>query len=196
MPQFIQAMEEYMELLSRLLTRLGSPVGVIMKDVGHNVATTKAAAEKLPAETSTLRAFLQAEVASGIHKVGSKDCKLAQGSPAVSLEWLLRGVEFVLRMIQLAFEGSPHPARLAYEETLGPYHSFWASTGAKVLLSCMPSRKDICGMKQMLLEPNQQVQLEDVISREAKELANVALPVVRRMVVLFKEAQLWECSKV
>mmetsp|Transcript_131588 Transcript_131588/g.357308 ORF Transcript_131588/g.357308 Transcript_131588/m.357308 type:complete len:255 (+) Transcript_131588:9-773(+) len=192
--EFFEAAEVYLKALSSM----GKAVGVVASDVSKNLAGAKAAFLREEAARPTLKDFLRAELESGEHRVAPGGAtKLKDPSGACQMQWLLRGLEFCLVMLRMLFEGHKGAPQKAYAETLQQYHNWKISMGLKALLVAVPGRDrmstvdafcpDLAGDKEALAE---------LVCREAPLAVASGLPLVLRMIDLFREAQLWETRQV
>jgi len=95
-------------------------------------------------DISTLRALLEAEVASGIHKPGGV---LADPSAAVALRWLRRSLGFfatiLARMLDDRTASIPQIARSAYKEQLESLHGWVVRKTMCAGFSAMPCREEV-----------------------------------------------------
>jgi len=194
MAKFFEAVEVYLKVLSAL----GKAVGVVVNDVGKNLQGARAAFLKEPEARSTLRGFLQAELESDAHKVAPNGAtKLKDPSGACQLQWLLRGCEFLVTLLQMQFEGHRGAPQKAYGATLQNYHSWQVAMGVKAMLVAVPGKDKIAAMETLCPElEGDKEGLAQLVGRDVQLAADAGLPLLRKMVELFREVQLWEDKQI
>lgn len=194
------AMEEFLAAVGRYreaVAALGFAVGFLLGDVEKNLAGVTAAVQEDPAGRGTHRSFLQAELDSGVHKPGEGSvCRLRDPSGACQMQWMLLGMELVLLMLKLLFEGDRNAVANAYSQTLQPYHSWYSSTMVRALVTAVPSKESICAAQELCPGLEDRAKLAAAISRDADRATCVMLPMVRLMINMCQEFGLWECKKV
>uniref|UniRef100_A0A7S1MBS7 Glycolipid transfer protein domain-containing protein n=1 Tax=Alexandrium catenella TaxID=2925 RepID=A0A7S1MBS7_ALECA len=190
---FLEASVRYREAVSTM----GTAVKLVLGDFEKNYNLVESIVKADPSGRGTLRAFLQAELDSGLHKLGTKGAvRLRDPSGACQLQWLLRGLEFFFTMLRLLFDGDKYAASHAYGQTLQQYHGWVTSLGIKAALTGMPSRDGFCSLQALCpaLEGEPE-QLSAAISRDTLRAVDAMLPMVQWMIATFKERSLWESSQ-
>lgn len=178
MHKFIEAAEAYREAMSSL----GTAVNLALQDFDGNLKPVKTAVEKDATANSTFRSYL--------------DLEASRGYRACKFQWLLRGLEFFLTYLKLLFEGNASAASTSYSQTLSKYHAWKTSLGFKIVLLGLPSKRSICGMKQLCPDVHDASRLSRIVELDAVRAAGVALPVVSKMIDVFVELKLWDAAKV
>mmetsp|Transcript_53184 Transcript_53184/g.106751 ORF Transcript_53184/g.106751 Transcript_53184/m.106751 type:complete len:299 (+) Transcript_53184:38-934(+) len=195
MQSFLEAALRYREALSIM----GAAVKLVLGDFEKNYTLVESIVKADPSGRGTLRAFLQAELDSGLHRPSAPGAtaKLRDPSGACQLQWLLRGLEFFFTMLRLLIDGDRYPGSHAYAQTLQQYHGWFTSLGIKAALSGMPSRDSLCSMVALCpaLE-NEPARLSDAVSRDTARAADAMLPMVQWMIATFEEKGLWERAQV
>lgn len=178
METFLLAAQEY----RRVLSSLGTVAGLALADFDSNFQPVKSSFESDELARRTLRSYLQIESNSG--------------GRAIKLQWLLRGLEFFLTYLKLTFEGSTHAASRSYQDTISKYHSWKTSLAFKAVLLGLPSKYRICGMVHLCPEVSDKRSSSALICRDVLRTTTAALPLVNKMVEVFRELGLWDSSKV
>lgn len=192
--EFFDAAEAYRGILSHM----GAAVGFILKDVDGNLQGAKGVFMQDPARKASLRSLLQSELEARLHQPGPPaQARLKDPSGACQMQWLLRGFEFFLTMLKLFFEGdgAGAPSR-AYAETLSHYHGWVVSMGVKAALLTMPTRESVVRIQAYCPTEPDREKAAALVARDAVKAAEAALPLVLRLIEVYKEMQLWEDRKV
>ncbi|CAE7276464.1 GLTP1 [Symbiodinium sp. CCMP2592] len=143
MKHFLEAASIY----TTVLGQLGTASSTVAADIGKNLRGVQQCLSSEPETRATLRGFLDVEKATGQHQVAEPShCQLADPSGAMQLQWLLRGLGFYARFLQLQLEGYPEAAAEAYNETLAQYHSTLTAFTFKFLITAMPSKDSLCAL--------------------------------------------------
>ncbi|CAE7836160.1 GLTP1, partial [Symbiodinium necroappetens] len=137
-------MEHFLEAASiytTVLGQLGTASSTVAADIGKNLRGVQQCLSSEPETRATLRGFLDAEKATRQHQAAEPShCQLADPSGAMQLQWLLRGLGFYARFLQLQLEEYPAAAAEAYNETLAQYHSTLTAFTFQFLITAMPSK--------------------------------------------------------
>jgi len=142
---------------------------------------------------ATVRALLEAELASGIHRKGAV---LKDPSAAMALLWMRRMLQFQTSMFdQLLVDTSgvlTAAARSAYASQLEPYHGWLLKNGFRVGLSGLPKRDEFLRR----LAPNTpDPDRENICVEDMRDCVNVTNQVVEAMRALFVELDLEDKRK-
>lgn len=196
MDKFFEALVIYREAQPLM----GKTVQWILADFDSNYAVSKAEYEADVKARKTLRGFLQTELDARIHQLedgNGHDLHLKDPSGACQLQWLLRALEFFLTMLHLLFvEGDNHGASNAYATTLSQYHGWMTSVPLRALLSAMPGRDSICAIEALCPKATSPESRARAISDDIVRVTSSMLPLVTKMIMIFKEFHLWECRRV
>eukprot|EP00425_Heterocapsa_triquetra_P014924 CAMPEP_0195131968 /NCGR_PEP_ID=MMETSP0448-20130528/146049_1 /TAXON_ID=66468 /ORGANISM="Heterocapsa triquestra, Strain CCMP 448" /LENGTH=178 /DNA_ID=CAMNT_0040169951 /DNA_START=81 /DNA_END=613 /DNA_ORIENTATION=+ len=178
-------MTSYLEaatLLRSMLQGMGTAINLALGDIDKNLEGLRKVYLEDVEKHKTLRSMLQAELALGLHTpAGDSGCKLKDPSAACQLQWLLRGQEFFLAMLQRLFDGDSSGASSAYAATLQQYHGWMTSTAIKTSLLAMPGKESICRMRQLcpaLAQDKDEARLAAAITRDCRRVGAEMLPIV------------------
>ncbi|CAE7947813.1 GLTP1, partial [Symbiodinium sp. KB8] len=184
-------MEHFLEAASiytTVLGQLGTASSTVAADIGKNLRGVQQCLSSEPETRATLRGFLDAEKATRQHQAAEPShCQLADPSGAMQLQWLLRGLGFYARFLQLQLEEYPAAAAEAYNETLAQYHSTLTAFTFQFLITAMPSKDALCGLPA-LSGPG--------AAAEAAAAASELSALVKTMVEICQEQQLWQSHRV
>ncbi|CAK0826471.1 unnamed protein product [Prorocentrum cordatum] len=103
---------------------------------------------------------------------------------------------FIASLHHIFVEGENKGFSAAYAETLSNYHSGMTAFGAKALLMAMPGKEGICALESICPEAPDVNSRTACICHDMFEMTTAVLPVVRKMIAIMKEMDLWEDGRV
>merc|ERR1719277_1151253 len=109
---------------------------------------------------------------------------------------MLLGMELVLLLLKLLFEGDRNAAANAYAQTLQPYHGWLSYTTVRTVISAMPSKEAICATQALCPGLEDRARLASAVTRDVDRATCVMLPMVRSMISMCREFGLWDHKKV
>lgn len=191
--EFFEAAECYRAVIAPM----GTAVNLVLQDFDKNLQGCRAAERAEPQTRSTHRSLMQSEMELKMHTPGPGDrCGLKDPSGTCQMQWLLRGLHFFLTYIKYMFQGDSSPANKAYAETLQPYHKFLTSMGVKAAMMAMPGRDGVAGIQQLCPDEPDRTKAKEIVIRDGLRAAEVALPLITKMISSHREMGLWQDQQV
>lgn len=163
-PKFIRAAKAYCDLVARFGHFSGPSAAEVrrcivkLEDAARSLANS-ASGGRRGLKRNSMRAILQAEVATGMHGRGGA---IADPSAAMGLLWTRRGLAFWLDVFQQHAKksgGLRAQMSAAYERTLAPFHGWVSRRAFLVASSATPTWEDVC--KNADLAPSDELLRED-----------------------------------
>jgi len=188
----IETLLRAFSITSRIGESLGAMMTLAVKNDEANFEKVRVVWSQL-GRPMTLRALLEAEVATGVHKRGGV---LADPSAAMSFLWLRRTLQFLAGIIERLCGTNREVAmkdvaRASYAEHLEPYHSWLLRNTFRMGMSGLPKRDDVFAKLRAPGSDDEALLLEQM--RECSEQMNVTISLMRG---LYLELDLEDVRKV
>jgi len=155
MADFLDFCKSFVEILASM----GASMKLGRVDFENNIHKASAWLNRDPEAHKTLKGFLEAEQATGIHRPGGL---LKDPSGAISILWIRRTLDFVTAIFEEHLRSGmalAHSAKKAYTKTLEPCHGRLLRSTFLVTLGRVPSFKTLASASGILeAELRQQLQ--------------------------------------
>lgn len=173
---------------------IGPLMGLSVKNDESNVGKVRRVLARYgPQRVATVRALLEAEKASGVHRPGPI---LADPSAAMALLWMRRTIQYYIGVMRGATDTSntlPSKCRAAYASILEPFHGWLLKQTFNMVLSAVPSRDEFIAR----LSPNihSRSRRRSVFFADVNECIPLMEDVVTALQELFNELDLEDMRK-